>query len=193
MTLAYSKRRLRLPIFFSLTLCLAAASGVRAETPPTPTPTPSPAPAPRLRIKNAQSIRVALATRRHEPASGIRPDKGVWSLMMMTDLTGASAELVDLTPDAPRSRWVLDLQGDKLVLDARRFLPSHVYQLDVRKDRRLIGSALVYLYPPPAEGVGHVEFKDGETGKDESSKEDSKNDNKKDDSRELSAVPKGDL
>ena len=174
MTLACSTRRLRRSFLFLLTLFLGTAGGVRAETPAVP------APPPRLRIKNAQSIRVTLGPRRHEPASGIRPDKGVWNVMTTTDLTGASAELVDVTPDAPRSRWVVDVQGDKLVLDASRFLPSHVYQLDVRKDKRLIGSALVYLYPPPAEGVGRVEFKDEETSK-------------KDDSSDLAAVPKGGL
>jgi hypothetical protein len=179
MTFAYSTVRFRRVFLFLLTTNLATASGLRAETPA------DPAPAPRLRIRNAQSIRVVLGTRRHEPASGIRPDKGVWNVMTTADLTGASAELVDLTPDAPRSRWVLDIQGDRLVLDARRFLPSHVYQLDVRREKRLIGSALVYLYPPPAEGVGHVEFKDEESTKGEGSK--------KDDSSELSAVPKGDL
>jgi hypothetical protein len=162
---------------FSLTLCLATAGVVRADPPPPP----APAPAPKLRIKNAQSIRVALGTRRHEPASGIRPDKGLWTVVSATDLTGASAELLDLTPNAPRSRWVVDVQGDKLVLDGRRFLPTHVYQLDVRKDKRLLGSALVYLYPPPAEkGPGHVEFKDEESSK-------------KDDSHDVTAVPKGDL
>ena len=161
---------------FSLTLCLATAAVVRAD----PSAAPAPTPAPRLRIKNAQPIRVALGTRRHEPASGIRPDKGLWTVITTTDLTGASAELVDLTPNAPRSRWVVDVQGDKLVLDARRFLPTHVYQLDVRKEKRLIGSALVYLYPPPADRVGHVEFKDEESSK-------------KEDSHDVAAVPKGDL
>jgi hypothetical protein len=180
MSLACSTRALRRSFLFSLTLYLAAAGGVRAETPA------APAPAPRLRIKNAQSIRVALGTHRHEPASGIRPEKGVWNVMVTTDLTGASAELVDLTPDVARSRWVVDVQGDRLVLDAGRFLPSHVYQLDVRKEKRLIGSALVYLYSPPVERVGRVEFKDEETtNKGETAK--------KDDSGDLAAVPKGGL
>jgi hypothetical protein len=41
----------------------------------------------------------------------------------------------------------------KLVLDAARFLPGHVYRLELRLNRLLVGSALVYLYPPPAERV----------------------------------------
>jgi hypothetical protein len=174
MSFAYSLRLIRRSLF-SLTLCVATAGVARAD----PSAVPAPAPAPRLRIKNAQSIRVTIGTRRHEPASGIRPDKGVWNVIAATDLTGAAAEMVDLTPDAPRSRWVVDVTGDKLVLDARRFLPGHVYKLDVRKEKRVIGSVLVYLYPPPAEGVGRVEFKDEES--------------KKKDSSDVDTVPKGDL
>jgi hypothetical protein len=174
MILAYPLRTLRLSLF-SLTLLTSTAALVRAEPPVAP----APAPAPKFRIKNAQAIRVAVGTRRHEPASAIRPEKGAWNVIAMSDLTGASAELVDLTPNTPRSRWVVEIQGDKLVLDGRRFLPSHVYQLDVRKEKRLLGSALVYLYPPPTERVGHVEFKDEESRK----KEDS----------EVATVPKGDL
>ena len=176
MNLAYSMRRLRQSLFaLILTLGLAAPALLHAEPPPAPAPAP-----PKLRIKNARSIRVALGTRRHEPASGIRPEKGVWNVVSATDLTGALAELVDLTPNAPRSRWLMDVQGDTLVLDADRFLPTHVYQLDVRKEKRLIGSALVYLYPPPTEaGADRVEFKDEES--------------KKGDGGDVSRVPKGEL
>jgi hypothetical protein len=65
------------------------------------------APVPRLRIKNASAIRVTLGTRRHEPASAIRPEKGIWNVVLASDLTGASAELVDLTPTLPvaAGRW----------------------------------------------------------------------------------------
>jgi hypothetical protein len=169
-------RLLRRALFATM-LWLVPASGVRADP---PAGAPAPAPPPKLRIKNAQFIRVTLGTRRHEPASAIRPEKGVWNVVTMSDLTGASAELVDLTPDAPHSRWLVEVQGDKVVLDERRFLPTHVYQLDVRKEKKLLGTALVYLYAPPTEKVGHVEFKDEESAK-------------KDDSPGVSSVPKGDL
>jgi hypothetical protein len=175
MTYAHSMRFPR-RVLFSMMLWLVPASAGRADPPAAP----APAPPPRLRIKNAQSITVTLGTRRHEPASAIRPEKGVWNVVTMSDLSGASAELLDLTPNAPRSRWLVDVQAEKVVLDERRFLPTHVYQLDVRKQKKLIGTALVYLYPPPTEKVGHVEFKDEESAK-------------KDDSSGLSAVPKGDL
>jgi hypothetical protein len=164
--------------FFSLLLSVAAMSVARADPPAS---TPAPPPAPKLRLKNAQSIRVTLGSRRHEPALGIRPDKGTWTVVSASDLTGSGAELVDLTPDAPHSRWMVDVQGDKMVLDARRFLPTHVYQLDVRKEKKLVGTALIYLYAPPTEKTGHVDFKDEETKKE------------KDDSHDLGSVPKGDL
>jgi hypothetical protein len=179
MNLAYASRLLRRSLLW-MTLGPGLAGAARAEPPDSPPAAPAPSAA-RLRIKNARAIRVSLGSRRHEPASAIRPEKGLWNVIFASDLGGASAELQDVTPDAPRSRWVVDVQGDKLVLDGRRFLPTHVYQMDVRKERRLVGSALVYLYPPPAENNGRVEFKDEETTA------------KKDDSGEVSRVPKGDL
>jgi hypothetical protein len=118
--------------------------------------------APRLRIKNASAIRVTLGARRHEPASAIRPEKGLWNVVLASELTGASAELVDLTPEAPRSRWSVEVQGDKIVLDTPRFLPTHVYQIDVRKDRSVVGTALLYLHQPPVEKRARLEFTDGE-------------------------------
>lgn len=175
MTLAWPHRLPRRALF-ALALCLVAPA-VRAD-PPKPAPPP-----PKLRIKNARSINVVLGYKRHEPASAIKPDKGVWNVVMTPDLAGAAAELVDLTPNAARSRWTLEVQADKLVLDARRFVPTHVYQLDVRKEKKLVGSALVYLYPPPNEDNGKVEFKDEET----TAKKD------KDAGGALTSVPKGDL
>jgi hypothetical protein len=178
MSLEYLARPLARRALLASTLFLFTAGVARAQKAKAPAPPPPP---PRLRIKNGQMVRVALERRRHEPASGIRPEKGAWTVIAAIDLTGASAELVDLTPYAARSRWVVQGKGDKLVLDARRFLPSHVYQLDVRKEKRLIGTTFVYLYPPPsATGrAERVEFKDEE-------------ERKKDDSP-LSSVPKGDL
>jgi hypothetical protein len=146
------------------------------------------APAPRLRIKNASAIRVTLGTRRHEPASAIRPEKGIWNVVLASELTGASAELVDLTPEAPRSRWSVEVQGDKIVLDAHRFLPTHVYQIDVRKDRSVIGTALLYLHQPPVEKRARVEFTDLEAkGKG------SENAGKRGDASGIAPVPKGGL
>jgi hypothetical protein len=146
------------------------------------------APAPRLRIKNASAIRVTLGTRRHEPASAIRPEKGMWNLVLASDLTGASAELVDLTPEAPRSRWSVQVQGDRIVLDPHRFAPTHVYQIDVRKERAVIGTALVYLHQPPAEKLGRVEFTDSDAKGREGAKA-----AKNADATGIARVPKGDL
>jgi hypothetical protein len=146
------------------------------------------APVPRLRIKNASAIRVALGTRRHEPASAIRPEKGIWNVVLFSDLTGASAELVDLTPDAPRSRWSVEVKGDKIVLDAHRFVPTHVYQIDIRKDRAVIGTALLYLHQPPAEKLNRVEFTEMEAKGKGGEKA-----VKKVDASGIAPVPKGDL
>src|SRR4051812_278656 len=130
MSLAYC-RFVRGPLFGSL-LGLSAAGVVRADPPAAPPSAVAPAPA-KLRIKNGRAITVSLGGRRHEPALAIRPEKGSWSVVFMSELAGASAELKDVTPDAPRTRWVVDVQGDRLPLDAKRFVGSHVYQLDVRK------------------------------------------------------------
>jgi hypothetical protein len=141
-----------------------------------------------LRIKNARAIRVVLGTRRHEPASAIRPEKGIWNVVLGSALRGASAELVDLTPEAPRSRWSLEVQGDTIVLDPPRFVPTHVYQIDVRKDRAVIGTALLYLHQPPAEKLGRVEFTDSEAkGKER------ENAARKVDANGIAPLPKGDL
>jgi hypothetical protein len=173
-------------LLLSSTLCLTLTGAARAE--PAASPEKAPPPPPKLLLKNAQSIRVTLGYKRHEPASGIRPEKGVWNVVAKTDLTGSSAELVDLTPNATRSRWQVAVQGDKLVLDARRFIPSHVYQLDVRKEKRLVGTVLVYLYPPPSDGTEKVEFKEEEEA---ASKKGAST--KKGESTEVARVPKGDL
>lgn len=179
-------------------LALVLSSSRSLAQPATPSEKAPPAPV-KLQLKNGQSIRVTLGYRRqHEPASGIRPDKGpVWTVIARNDLTGSSAELVDLTPDAPRSRWQVEVQGDKLVLDSRRFVPSHVYQMDVRKERKLVGSVLLYLYPPPAgDGTDKVDFKDEEAAgkKDESSGKKTDSDTGSEpDGLGLARVPKGEL
>src|SRR4051812_12005106 len=121
-------------------------------------------PAVRLRIKNGHSIRVALGTRR-EQASGIRPEKGVWKVLLSPDLDGSAAEFRDITPGVASSRWEVPVTGDSLVLGSDNFLPTHVYQMEVRKERTLVGTAIVYLYapPPPRSKVGRVEFHEGES------------------------------
>jgi hypothetical protein len=116
---------------------------------------------PRLRIKNGHELHVALA-RSREAATGIRPDsrseKQSWTLQLTPELAGASAELEDVTPGVPGSRWSVPVLAERVVLDAARFLPSHVYRVEVRRERQLLGSGLVYLYPPPAERVSRVRF-----------------------------------
>jgi hypothetical protein len=131
-----------------------------------------------IKIKNGRTIRVVLGKRR-EPAVGVKSDKGGWLVMLTSDLAGSSAELQDVTPGVPGSRWVVPVTVDRLVLDAERFVPSHVYRVALRKDGQLLGNALIYLYPPPAERVGRADFRDDETREDKPSS--------------LATTPKGEL
>jgi hypothetical protein len=112
----------------------------------------------RLRIKNGRSIMVAVG-RAREAASAIRPDKKVWTLELGADLVGAVADLQDVTPNIPgAARWTLPVETERLVLDDARFLASHVYRVEVRRERQVVGSALVYLTPPPAARVSRVDL-----------------------------------
>jgi hypothetical protein len=128
---------------FFLTLAPPAAAGAAA----------------RLRIKNGHGLTVALGKTR-EPATGIRPEKKIWTLELDASLVGADAELRDVTPNMPGARWSVPVETEHLVLDATRFLAGHVYRLEVRRERQLLGSALVYLYPPPVERVSRVNLDD---------------------------------
>jgi hypothetical protein len=116
--------------------------------------------APHLRIKNGHHMNVSLGKSRQD-AIGVRPDKKVWSLELDAGLIGADAELEDVTPSARGERWTLAVASPKLALDPTRFVPSHVYRLDIRRAHVLVGTALVYLYPPPAERVRRVDLDDG--------------------------------
>ena len=112
-----------------------------------------------LRIRNGHNLTVALGKTR-EAATGIRPQKKVWTLELDAALVGADADLRDVTPNVPSARWSLPVETERLVLDATRFVPGHVYRMELRRDRQLVGSALVYLYPPPAERVSRVVLDD---------------------------------
>jgi hypothetical protein len=114
----------------------------------------------RLRIKNGHGLTVSLGKTR-EAATGIRPEKKVWTLELDAALVGAEAELRDVTPNVAGAHWSVPVETERLVLDAERFLASHVYRLEVRRERKLLGSALVYLYPlPPPERVSRVDLDD---------------------------------
>jgi hypothetical protein len=121
-------------------------------------PASAAAPAP-LRIKNGHSLMVALGKTR-EAAKGIRPEKNVWAVELDAAFAGAVADLRDVTPNLPSALWSVRVEADHLVLDATRFLPGHVYRLELRRERQLLGSALVYLYPPAAPRVSRVSLDD---------------------------------
>jgi hypothetical protein len=122
-----------------------------------------PVEAARLRIKNGHHLTVSLGKTRHE-AIGLRPDKQVWQLELPAEMLGAAAEFRDVTPSARGERWSLPVANAKLELDPTRFLPSHVYRLEIRRARLVVGTALVYLYPPAAERVRRVDLDDRSDG-----------------------------
>jgi hypothetical protein len=113
----------------------------------------------RLRIKNGHHLMVNLGKTRQE-AIGVRPEKKVWQLDLGTELVGAAADFQDVTPNGRAERWSIPVAAAKVDLDPARFLPSHVYRLEIRRARVLVGTAFVYLYPPPAERVRRVELDD---------------------------------
>ena len=120
----------------------------------------------RLRIKNGHHMTVSLGKTRQE-AIGLRPDKKAWQLELPADLIGAAAEFRDVTPNGRGERWSIPVASAKLELDATRFLPSHVYRLEIRRARIVVGTALVYLYPPAAERVRRVDLDDRAEGADQ--------------------------
>ncbi len=122
----------------------------------------------RIRIKNGRTIRVVLGQRR-EPAAGLRPDKTGWTAILAPDLAGSTADLQDITPGVPSSRWNVSVSLGKLTLDSERFLPSHVYRVEFRRDGQLLGDALIYLYPLPAERTARVKFEEDKEPEPESS------------------------
>jgi len=110
-----------------------------------------------LRIKNGHKMTVRLGKTR-EAAQGIRSEKQVWTLELTRDLVGAVAELEDVTPRWQNARLSVPIESERVVLDGERFIPDHIYRLEIRRARQLVGSALVYLYPPPVERAKRVEF-----------------------------------
>jgi len=99
----------------------------------------------RLRIKNGHGLTVSLGKTR-EAAIGIRPDKNVWTLELEAAFVGADADLRDVTPNVTSAHWSIPVEAERLVLDATRFLASHVYRLELRREGKLLGGAFVYLY-----------------------------------------------
>src|ERR1700690_3469568 len=82
-----------------------------------------------LRIKNGHSLTVSLGKTR-EAATGIRPEKKVWTLELGPALVGADADLRDVTPNVTSARWSVHVESEGLVLDATRFVPGHVYRME---------------------------------------------------------------
>jgi hypothetical protein len=143
--LIYRQRaQARVFVSFFLTVGLALTGAAHAADAP-------------LRIKNGHKMTVRLGKTR-EAAVGIRSERQVWTLELTRDLVGAVAELEDVTPRWQNARVSVPVESERVVLDGERFLPDHVYRLEIRRARQLVGSALVYLHPPRVERVKRVEF-----------------------------------
>jgi hypothetical protein len=102
-----------------------------------------------LRAKNGQTVRLRLGSQ-HERGIGLkpgRPESG-WRLVL-APTEAEAADVVDVTVGAPANKWTVAVVGDALMFDASRFVPDHAYRVELRRGARALGSALVYLYPPP--------------------------------------------
>lgn len=73
-------------------------------------------------------------------------------------MVGAAVELEDVTPGWQAVRLSVPIRTESVVLDAANFLADHAYRVEVRRASQLLGSALVYLYPPPVERVHQLDF-----------------------------------
>ena len=114
-----------------------------------------------LKIRNGSTVRVALQGRR-EPGVGLRPRTGGWQLEL-APLTGAVADLFDVTEGASAAKWTVQVEEGVVFLDQETFIAGHAYRVIVRRGSEAIGTTLLYLYPPTASTRHKVSFDDAET------------------------------
>ncbi len=125
------------------------------------------------------SVRVVQNGRR-EPGIGLRSNGHSWRLNLGDTAGATSVALIDETAPA-HEKWVLDIDGNSLELDAERFVGGHAYLVEVCKGPDVVEHGLVYLYPAPASSrTAHVTL-------------DSRADDNALDSGELPITPKGAL
>jgi hypothetical protein len=114
--------------------------------------------APRADVRNGTRIHIQLAGHREE-AVGLRPGADGWRVVVGGG--DVRAALFDVTSGRSLAGFELPVQRGKVLLDRARFLADHAYRLELRRGTELLGSALLYLYPPPR-GSNKVIFDDGE-------------------------------
>ena len=115
-----------------------------------------------LRIRNGSSVRVVVQGKR-EVGVGLRPRAGAWRLELAS-APNQSADVVDVTEGANGTKWSVDFVDGALVLDEARFVAGHAYRISVRHGSEVLGSALIYLYPPAVASRHKVTFDDAEAG-----------------------------
>jgi hypothetical protein len=108
-----------------------------------------------LRVRKGELIRVAATAdgAQHERGIGLRFKDGAWRLELADAAPVSTAQVYDVTVGVVRSKWIVDVQKQVLVLDGPRFVAGHAYRVELPA-----GSLLVYLYPPPHTHPAHVTF-----------------------------------
>jgi hypothetical protein len=115
-----------------------------------------------LAVRHGRTIHVTLAGRT-EDAVALRATPAGWRLELGGAPAGATVSLRDVTATgASASRYELSVAAGGLTLDTARFRADHAYRLEVRRGTVVVGSALIYLSPPPR-GNGRVVFDDRDT------------------------------
>jgi hypothetical protein len=120
-----------------------------------------PAAAEPLRTRSGQSVQVALSGHR-ERGVGLRPGSHGWSLTLADSAAGV-AEVHDVTAGAGNAKWLVSVVDASLRFDPARFVAGHAYRVELKRGTLSLGSALVYLFPPPrGRATSHVTFRTDE-------------------------------
>lgn len=99
-----------------------------------------------LKIRNGSTVRVALQGKR-EAGVGLRMHGGGWQLEL-APLTGAVADVFDVTEGAMGGKWTVEVEDGVVFFDQETFIAGHAYRVMVRRGSEWLGTTLVYLYAP---------------------------------------------
>jgi hypothetical protein len=98
---------------------------------------------------------------KRERGIGLRPAHGEWKL----ELGRADGEIAQIVDTAhPAMKWQVAIADGALRLDAQRFVADHAYRVELRHGDKLVGAALVYLYPPKVANRSEVVFDGDDAG-----------------------------
>jgi len=114
-----------------------------------------------LKVRNGSTVRVALNGKR-EAGVGLRAARGGWRLELAAAPTDV-AEVVDVTVGANSTKWTVDVVDGALLLDEERFVPGHAYRVNLKHGSEMVGSTLIYLYPPAVASRHKVTFEADES------------------------------